>query len=55
MTKLSFEEISNNHNSNIISTLQIGKAKSLVAKIRRARKKNFEKDRVNLDSMNLLQ
>jgi hypothetical protein len=47
--------MSNNHNSNIISTLQIGKAKSLVAKIRRARKKNFEKDRVNLDSMNLLQ
>jgi hypothetical protein len=50
-TKLSFEEISNRNDSNIINTLQIGKAKSLAEKIRRARKKVSKKDlRINRKS-----
>lgn len=44
VTKLSFGEISNRNNSNIIITLQIGKAKSLAEKIRRARKISLKKD-----------
>ena len=53
--KLSSGEISNSNDSSMTNTLQIGKAKSLVEEIRRARRKSFKKDlRVDYEILTVL-